>query len=257
MIDWGIAGWNYNIALEDYSVMQGQAHNIEDLGYPNVNRAGLGDDLINEFYNWRKRAFAAEGNPYFKKWGGKAGAASAQKQRGAAAGAAAAAAAGEGGSSSGGSGAAAVAAGQGAAALASSKGGGVVASRGAGREWMDGGMDGDRRGLGESLLSYPSHVIRDDGEMGSEMFGLESNPTGTWGLKKSYIQETPAATQPPVNARGFRSRLALMKFGERSMEAASNPVVATAAIAYLAFFGLAGEEAVEARAAVLGTFLNF
>ena len=133
----------------------------------------------------------------------------------------------------------------------------MVASRGAGREWMDGGMDGDRRGLGESLLSYPSHVIRDDGEMGSEMFGLESNPTGTWGLKKSYIQETPAATQPPVNARGFRSRLALMKFGERSMEAASNPVVATAAIAYLAFFGLAGEEAVEARAAVLGTFLNF
>ena len=49
--------------------MQGQAHNIEDLGALNVNRAGLGDDLINEFYNWRKRAFKAEGNPYFKKWG--------------------------------------------------------------------------------------------------------------------------------------------------------------------------------------------
>ena len=68
--------------------MQGQAHNIEDLGYPNVNRAGLGDDLINEFYNWRKRAFAAEGNPYFKKWGGKQPAAAAaprQQTEGAAA----------------------------------------------------------------------------------------------------------------------------------------------------------------------------
>ena len=43
MIDWGIAGWNYNIALEDYSVMQGQAHNIDDLGAKNWKVNAHGD----------------------------------------------------------------------------------------------------------------------------------------------------------------------------------------------------------------------
>ena len=28
--------WNYHIALEDYSVMQGQAHNIDDFGAPHL-----------------------------------------------------------------------------------------------------------------------------------------------------------------------------------------------------------------------------
>lgn len=60
--------WNYNIALEDYSVMQGQAHNVEDLGAKHVNRPGLGDDLISEFYRWRDQALAADGDPYFTKW---------------------------------------------------------------------------------------------------------------------------------------------------------------------------------------------
>ena len=133
---------------------------------------------------------------------------------------------------------------------------------GVGREWMEGGTAERREGLGESLLSSPSHVIRDDGHIGSELGGFEANPTGTWGLKKSYIQETPAPTQPPVNARGFRNKLALLTLGERGMETASHPAVATAAIAYLAFFGLAGEEAVEARAATtavgeaLGSFFG-
>ena len=227
--------------------MQGQAHNIEDLGYPNVNRAGLGDDLINEFYNWRKRAFAAEGNPYFKKWGGnnrrrrrrgsrRRGRRQQQQQR---------RRRGRGGDGG---------------AVASSRGGGGGGGAWGASGWRAAG--GAAEGLGESLLSYPSHVIRDDGHIGSELGGFEANPTGTWGLKKSYIQETPAPTQPPVNARGFRNKLALLTLGERGMETASHPAVATAAIAYLAFFGLAGEEAVEARAATtavgeaLGSFFG-
>jgi len=63
--------WNYIIALEDYSVMQGQAHNIEDLGAPHLNRPGLGDDLIADFYSWRQAALKAEGNPYFMQWGNR------------------------------------------------------------------------------------------------------------------------------------------------------------------------------------------
>ena len=38
----------HTVALEDYSVMQGQAHNIEDLGADHILRPGLGDDLIAE-----------------------------------------------------------------------------------------------------------------------------------------------------------------------------------------------------------------
>ena len=38
--------WNYHIALEDYSVMQGQAHNIDDLGAPHLALGDLGDDLV-------------------------------------------------------------------------------------------------------------------------------------------------------------------------------------------------------------------
>ena len=227
--------------------MQGQAHNIEDLGALNVNRAGLGDDLINEFYNWRKRAFKAEGNPYFKKWGSekkKGGA----KQRKAA------------------------------AASGASFGGADAAAKSDTRVWMGSSFSeqdtaagaeksGDAAATaaaaaaaaaaavnappGQQGLSYPSHVIRDDGEVGAELglFGVESSPEGTWGLKKSYIQETPAATQPPINARGFRSKLALLRLGERGVEV-GGPALTTAAVGYLAF-GLGGDGAGEARAVEL------
>ena len=41
-----VRSWNYQIGVEDYSVMQGQAHNINDLGAPNYGQLGTGDDLI-------------------------------------------------------------------------------------------------------------------------------------------------------------------------------------------------------------------
>ena len=36
--------WNYHIALEDYSVMQGQAHNVDDLGANHLSVGDLGDE---------------------------------------------------------------------------------------------------------------------------------------------------------------------------------------------------------------------
>lgn len=45
--------WNYQIALEDSNVMQGQASRIEDWGSPRVNVGGLGDDLIKRYWKWR------------------------------------------------------------------------------------------------------------------------------------------------------------------------------------------------------------
>jgi len=48
--------WNYQIALEDGNVMQGQASRIEDWGSPRLLVGGLGDDLIKRFWTWRSKA---------------------------------------------------------------------------------------------------------------------------------------------------------------------------------------------------------
>jgi len=77
-----VRNWNYQIALEDYSVMQGQAHNIDDFGAPNYRAVCTGDDLIVKFWNWKRKAtrtdlgeqvkelpggYSAE---YFSRWDG-------------------------------------------------------------------------------------------------------------------------------------------------------------------------------------------
>lgn len=65
--------WNYHIALEDYSVMQGQAHNVDDLGAPHLALGDLGDDLVAHFYKWKTSAEKNDGAlPFFSKWDGKA-----------------------------------------------------------------------------------------------------------------------------------------------------------------------------------------
>lgn len=65
--------WNYHIALEDYSVMQGQAHNVDDLGAPHLALGDLGDDLVAHFYKWKKAAERNDGSlPFFSKWDGRA-----------------------------------------------------------------------------------------------------------------------------------------------------------------------------------------
>ena len=65
--------WNYHIALEDYSVMQGQAHNIDDLGAPHLALGDLGDDLVAHFYKWKSAAEKNDGSlPFFSKWDSKA-----------------------------------------------------------------------------------------------------------------------------------------------------------------------------------------
>lgn len=59
--------------LEDYSVMQGQAHNIDDLGAPHLALGDLGDDLISQFYKWKASAEENDGAlPFFSRWDGKA-----------------------------------------------------------------------------------------------------------------------------------------------------------------------------------------
>jgi len=81
-----VRSWNYQIGVEDYSVMQGQAHNINDLGAPNYGQLGTGDDLIVRFWEWKRaasqndaggadavRAAAVDGSPeYFTRWDGSA-----------------------------------------------------------------------------------------------------------------------------------------------------------------------------------------
>ena len=64
--------WNYHIALEDYSVMQGQAHNVDDLGAPHLALGDLGDDLVSHFYKWKNSAEKNDGSlPFFSQWDGK------------------------------------------------------------------------------------------------------------------------------------------------------------------------------------------
>ena len=57
-----VRNWNYQIALEDYSVMQGQAHNIDDFGAPNWNAVANGDDLIVKFWKWYRQANENDGH---------------------------------------------------------------------------------------------------------------------------------------------------------------------------------------------------
>ena len=56
LLQYLVRNWNYQIGLEDYCVMQGQAHNIDDLGSPNWRALGTGDDLIVKFWEWKRRA---------------------------------------------------------------------------------------------------------------------------------------------------------------------------------------------------------
>ena len=67
-----VRNWNYQIGLEDYCVMQGQAHNIDDLGAPNWKRLSTGDDLIVRFWNWKRDALAADdlASEWYTKWDG-------------------------------------------------------------------------------------------------------------------------------------------------------------------------------------------
>jgi len=70
LLTWLVRNWNYHISLEDYPVMQGQAHNIDDLGAPQWKKTSLGDDLIIRFWEWNRQAEEREGKPYFTRWDG-------------------------------------------------------------------------------------------------------------------------------------------------------------------------------------------
>lgn len=51
-----VNNWNYHIALEDSSIMQGQASRFEDWGSPRLQVGGLGDDQIVRYREWRNKA---------------------------------------------------------------------------------------------------------------------------------------------------------------------------------------------------------
>jgi len=72
LLQYLVRNWNYQIALEDYSVMQGQAHNIDDFGAPNWRGLSNGDDLIVKFWQWKRRANRRDGieREYFTRWDG-------------------------------------------------------------------------------------------------------------------------------------------------------------------------------------------
>jgi len=69
-----VRNWNYQIGLEDYCVMQGQAHNIDDLGAPNWQALGTGDDLIVKFWKWKREALGFDGveSEWYTRWDGSA-----------------------------------------------------------------------------------------------------------------------------------------------------------------------------------------
>merc|ERR1719197_1685616 len=72
LVQFLVRQWNYQIGLEDYSVMQGQAHNIDDLGAPNWKAASTGDDLIIKFWKSYQRALENDGfaSEYFTRYDG-------------------------------------------------------------------------------------------------------------------------------------------------------------------------------------------
>jgi len=69
-----VRNWNYQIGLEDYCVMQGQAHNIDDLGAPNWDKLSTGDDLIVKFWKWKREALQTDeqASEWYTKWDGAA-----------------------------------------------------------------------------------------------------------------------------------------------------------------------------------------
>ena len=72
LLQYLVRNWNYQIGLEDYCVMQGQAHNIDDLGSPNWRALGTGDDLIVKFWKWKRDALRQDGmsSEWFTRWDG-------------------------------------------------------------------------------------------------------------------------------------------------------------------------------------------
>jgi O-methyltransferase involved in polyketide biosynthesis len=75
LVQFLVRQWNYQIGLEDYSVMQGQAYNIDDLGAPNWSAASTGDDLIIRFWKHYEKALqndglSATGTEYFTRYDG-------------------------------------------------------------------------------------------------------------------------------------------------------------------------------------------
>ena len=52
--------------------MQGQAHNIDDLGAPNWRATGAGDDLIIKFWKWKRQALKNDDTDaeYYQRWDG-------------------------------------------------------------------------------------------------------------------------------------------------------------------------------------------
>lgn len=72
LLQYLVRQWNYQIGLEDYSVMQGQAHNIDDLGAKNWQSTGTGDDLIIKFWRHTRQALKNDGieSEYLTRWDG-------------------------------------------------------------------------------------------------------------------------------------------------------------------------------------------
>ena len=74
LLQYLVRNWNYQIGLEDYSVMQGQAHNIDDFGAPNWKAVSTGDDLIIKQWQWIRKAMTNDDidSEYFTRWDGTA-----------------------------------------------------------------------------------------------------------------------------------------------------------------------------------------
>lgn len=72
LLQYLVRQWNYQIGLEDYSVMQGQAHNIDDFGAKNWDSTSTGDDLIVKFWKTTRNALKNDGieSEYFTRWDG-------------------------------------------------------------------------------------------------------------------------------------------------------------------------------------------
>jgi len=72
LLQYLVRQWNYQIGLEDYSVMQGQAHNIDDLGAVNWDGLSTGDDLIVKYWKWVFNARESDGveSEYYTRWDG-------------------------------------------------------------------------------------------------------------------------------------------------------------------------------------------
>jgi len=129
--------WNYHIALEDYSVMQGQAHNVDDLGAPHLAIGALGDDLVQKFYRYKDSAVKNDGAlPFFSKW------------------------------------------------------------RSTRRE-----LEFQAATTEAEVATEQNFQIVDDGER------VDGKTVGTYGILKSYRQETPYADFPPVNYMKYKPLL--------------------------------------------------